>query len=104
MATLTWPEVVGMTTDGPDLYNSTTSEPMANGMDPETMAKVVGLIDTALKLTLVLYVPILLLGLVGNSLSFPLLLHRAKTSSTYNYLVSLSVMDSIFLLSSIGKL
>ena len=108
------------------VYSDMTSEGIATGMevfsdhptatgygtdtnappfvDRELMMKVGQLLDLALTLTLWLYVPILTLGIVGNGLSFHLLLKRAKTSSTYSYLATLSVMDSIFLIASIGNI
>ena len=72
--------------------------------DPIVMAELDRIVKIALGLTMGLLVPILVFGIIGNSLSFHILLKTARFSSTYTYLASLSVMDSIFLISSIGKL
>ena len=49
------------------------------------------------------YIPILVFGLVGNSLSFYILRRKLKMSSTHTYLSALAVVDSLFLFVSIGK-
>ena len=47
------------------------------------------------------YLPLLIVGLSGNSLSFYLMWGRARTSSTYNYLCSLCVADNFYLTVSV---
>ena len=43
------------------------------------------------------YIPVLVLGLVGNSLSFYILKKKLPKTSTYTYLTALAVVDSLFL-------
>ena len=47
---------------------------------------------------LVFHPPLFLLGLIGNTLSFCVLVRRVKHSSTYTYLCSLCVADNLFLI------
>ena len=72
-------------------------------IDPTVWARALAIRALSLNTTTWLYVPILLCGLVGNTVAFILLVRKSWKSSTYTYLASLSIVDSVFLLTSTGS-
>ena len=93
-----------MSTSLSNLYPSTTEcEQCDIGQGQDVYAKVASLQKLTITLTLSFYFPIILFGMVGNGIAFGLMLKKSKQSSTYMYLVALSVVDNIFLLCSIGS-
>ena len=71
------------------------------GPDPAILAKMATIYNLAMDLSMGFYIPILILGLFGNSLSFAIMVKKASASSTYCYLSSLCVMDNLFLTTSV---
>ena len=48
-----------------------------------------------------IYTPIMVFGVIGNTLSFVVMVKKTRRSSTHNYLSTLCVMDTLFLVSSV---
>ena len=90
-------------TNNSDVAMVTASGVKESVMDVAQMMRAKEIAQLGLYIGIGLNIPILVFGLVGNSLSFYILRRKLKMSSTHTYLSALAVVDSLFLFVSIGK-
>ena len=72
--------------------------PYLNMSDSDQSEEIWRIQEATRLLCLIVYPMFLLFGLIGNTLSFCVLLKRVKQSSTYTYLCTLCIADNLFLL------
>ena len=91
-------------TNNSDVAMVTSSSAGMYGMDAAVAKRAKVIAQLGLYIGIGFYIPVLVLGLVGNNLSFYILKKKLRMSSTHTYLSALAVVDSLFLIGSVGKL
>ena len=71
-------------------------------IDPSIIARAQEIFAVIINLVIGCLLPILIFGLVGNSIAFYILFRKARNSTTHLYLSALSFIDCIFLISSVS--